>query len=362
MTRTATCSSLREGNASSKEIVYIVDDDATVVDALSSLLRANGKQVQVFTSGQDFLDFERQDSCACLILDLRMPGLNGLEVQESIAAQMIIPVIFITGRGDVPSTVTAMKGGAVDFFTKPIDESSLLASIDKALEQHRRLRLAAFEQESLLTRYRLLTPREQQVLPLLVSGLSNKRAAGKLGITEYTVQIHRGHIMRKMEADSFATLVKLAGKLNLESSEASQVARNDFLTDRTRGAEVSMGMPARTIAVIDDDGRVLESLINLLASFGYKAEGYGSAEEFLESGGLQKSSCVITDVEMGQMSGLGLLQHINSAASSMPVVIITGKPSEKSESFYLEKGAVGFFRKPVDGDALVDLLKEVCKG
>jgi FixJ family two-component response regulator len=123
-----------------------------------------------------------------------------------------------------------------------------------------------------------------------------------------------------------------------------------------------MGMQARTIAVIDDDLRVLESLINLLASCGYKAEGYCSAEEFLESGGLQKSSCVITDVEMGQMSGLGLLHHISGTANSLPVVIITGKPSETSESFYLEKGAVGFFRKPVDGDALVDLVKRVCKG
>jgi FixJ family two-component response regulator len=132
--------------------------------------------------------------------------------------------------------------------------------------------------------------------------------------------------------------------------------------DRTRVAEVSMGMQARTIAVIDDDLRVLESLINLLASCGYKAEGYCSAEEFLESGGLQRSSCVITDVEMRQMSGLGLLRHINSAASSLPVVIITGKPSEQSESFYLERGAIGFFRKPVDGDALVDLIKGVCKG
>ena len=122
MTRTAISSSLGKGIVPSKEIVYIVDDDASVVDALSSLLRANGKQVQIFTSGQDFLDFERQDSCACLILDLRMPGLNGLQVQESIAAQTTIPVIFITGRGDVPSTVTAMKGGAVDFLTKPIDE------------------------------------------------------------------------------------------------------------------------------------------------------------------------------------------------------------------------------------------------
>src|SRR5882757_2399553 len=122
--------------------------------------------------------------------------------------------------------------------------------------------------------------------------------------------------------------------------------------NRTSVAEVSMGMQARTIAVIDDDLRVLESLINLLASCGYEAEGYCSAEEFLESGGLEKSSCVITDVEMPQMSGLGLLHHINNTDTPLPVVIITGKPSEKSESFYLEKGAVGFFRKPVDGDAL----------
>ncbi len=221
MTRTAISSSLREGILPSNEMVYIVDDDASVGDALSSLLRANGKQIQMFTSGQDFLDFQRRDSCACLILDLRMPGMNGLQVQELIAAQTTIPVIFITGRGDVPSTVTAMKRGAMDFLTKPIDESALLVSIDKALEQDRKLRLVAFERKRLLARYQSLTPREQQVLPLLVRGLLNKQAAGELGITEYTVQIHRGHIMRKMEADSFATLVKLAGKLNLESSEAS---------------------------------------------------------------------------------------------------------------------------------------------
>src|SRR5260370_3785891 len=221
MTRTAISSSLREGIVPSSEMVYFVDDDASVVDAISSLLRANGKQVKMFTSGKDFLDFERRDSGARLILYLRMPGLNGLQVQESIAAQTTIPVIFITGRGDVPSTVTAMKGGAIDFLTKPIDETALLACIEKALEQDRKLRLAAIEQKSLLARYRSLTPREQQVLPLLVRGLLNKQAAWELGITEYTVQIHRVHIMRKMEADSFATLVRLASKLNLESSKAS---------------------------------------------------------------------------------------------------------------------------------------------
>jgi FixJ family two-component response regulator len=203
------------------EMVYIVDDDASVRQALSSLLRANGRQVQVFLSGQDFLDFQREDSCACLILDLRMPGMNGLQVQELIAAQTTITVIFITGRGDVPSTVTAMKGGAMDFLTKPVDESTLLACVEKALDKDRKLRLAAIEEESLLARYRSLTPREQQVLPMLARGLLNKQAASELGITEYTVQIHRGHIMRKMGADSFATLVKLASRLNLETSKAS---------------------------------------------------------------------------------------------------------------------------------------------
>jgi FixJ family two-component response regulator len=198
------------------EIVYIVDDDLSVGEALSTLLRANGRNVRIFTSGREFLDFERKDGCACLILDLRMPGLNGLEVQKLISDETTIPVIFITGRGDVPSTVRAMKGGAIDFLTKPIDEAALLACIERALEQDRLDRKDALERASLLARYQSLTPREQQVLPLLVRGMLNKQAAGELGITEYTVQIHRGHIMRKMEADSFATLVKLAGKLNLE--------------------------------------------------------------------------------------------------------------------------------------------------
>jgi FixJ family two-component response regulator len=201
-------------------MVYIVDDDPRVREALSSLLRASGKGVRTFSSGQEFLDFRRDDTCACLILDLKMPGLGGLEVQRSIAAKTSIPVIFITGRGDIPSTVTAMKGGAIDFLTKPVDEAALLPSIERALQQDRANRKEAIEQARLVARYESLTPRERQVLPLLVSGLLNKQTAFELGITEYTVQIHRGHIMRKMEADSFATLVKLAAKLKLEASGA----------------------------------------------------------------------------------------------------------------------------------------------
>jgi FixJ family two-component response regulator len=121
-----------------------------------------------------------------------------------------------------------------------------------------------------------------------------------------------------------------------------------------------MNIQGRTIAVIDDDLRVLESLVNLLASFGYKAESYASAEQFLTSGGLSRTSCIITDVEMRQMSGLGLLQYLKNGNSTIPIIIITGKASARSEAFYLESGAVGFFRKPVDGDALVELIGSVC--
>jgi FixJ family two-component response regulator len=203
------------------ELVYIVDDEAKVGEALSTLLRANGRRVQIFTSGQDFLVFARRDSGACLILDLEMPGLSGLEVQRLISAKTSIPVIFLTGRGDIPSTVRAMKGGAVDFLTKPVDEEALLASVERALQQDRASRQKAVEHAMLVGRYESLTPREREVLPLLVKGLLNKQAAFELGISEYTVQIHRGHIMRKMKADSFATLVKLAGKLKVEATSAS---------------------------------------------------------------------------------------------------------------------------------------------
>jgi FixJ family two-component response regulator len=203
------------------ELVYIVDDESSVGEALSTLLRANGKRVQIFTSGQNFIDFVRRDSCACLILDLKMPGLSGLEVQKLISAKTSIPVIFLTGRGDIPSTVRAMKEGAADFLTKPVDEEALLASVDRALRQDRANRQVAMEHARLVTLYESLTPREREVLPLLAGGLLNKQAAFELGITEYTVQIHRGHIMRKMEADSFATLVKLAARLKLGTTGTS---------------------------------------------------------------------------------------------------------------------------------------------
>lgn len=203
------------------ELVYIIDDEAKVGHALSTLLRANGRHVQIFTSGQEFLDFPRKDTCACLVLDLKMPGLGGLEVQAQISTKTPIPVIFLTGRADIPSTVKAMKGGAIDFLIKPVDEDKLLTSVERALLQDRASRKEAIESSRLAAQYESLTPREREVLALLVRGFLNKQVAFELGITEYTVQIHRGHIMRKMQADSFAALVTLAGKLDSESNRSS---------------------------------------------------------------------------------------------------------------------------------------------
>jgi FixJ family two-component response regulator len=206
---------------SANELVYVVDDDRWVRDALSTLLRANGRNVRAFSSGGEFLDTPRRNVVACLILDMRMPGMSGLEVQKLVSRDSRIPVIFITGRGDVPSTVLAMKGGAVDFLTKPLDEDVLMRAVDAALARAHVVRKEAEVAATLQTLYQTLTPREQELLPLISSGLLNKQAAAVLGITEYTVQVHRGHIMRKMQADSFATLVRQASKLRLESSSTT---------------------------------------------------------------------------------------------------------------------------------------------
>jgi FixJ family two-component response regulator len=200
------------------ELVYVVDDDTRVREALAALLRANGRDVQTFDSGEAFLDTPHRNVVACLIVDMRMPGMNGLEVQKLVGTDSSIPVIFITGRGDVPSAVLAMKSGAVDFLTKPLDEDALIRAVEAALATAHVLRKEAQEAAMLQALYQSLTPREQELLPLLASGLLNKQAAAILGIAEYTVQVHRGNIMRKMQAGSFATLVRQASKLQLETS------------------------------------------------------------------------------------------------------------------------------------------------
>ena len=175
-----------------------------------------GMSTLCFDSGEQFLDSGASHKAACLIADIRMPGMSGIELQAKLKADRCrIPIIFITGRGDIPMAVSAMKEGASDFFTKPVDGTALVNSVERALQRDRANRQKANEHAGLVARYKSLTPREREVLPLLASGLLNKQVAFELGITEYTVQLHRGHIMRKMDADSFAALVRMADRLIL---------------------------------------------------------------------------------------------------------------------------------------------------
>jgi FixJ family two-component response regulator len=199
-------------------LLAIIDDDKSVQSALQDLIESEGMSTLCFDSAEQFLDSEARHKAACLIADIRMPGMSGIDVQGKLKAERCrIPIIFITARGDIPLTVSAMKGGAIDFFTKPVDGSALLDSIERILQQARANRQEAIEYASLAARYESLTPREREVLPLLVCGLLNKQVAFELGITEYTVQFHRGRIMRKMEAASFAALVRMMANLSFNN-------------------------------------------------------------------------------------------------------------------------------------------------
>jgi RNA polymerase sigma factor (sigma-70 family) len=200
----------------SEAIVYVIDDDAQTREALKNLMRSVGLQVEVFASAQDFLRSKRPDVPACLVLDVRLRGLSGLDLQKRMAeAKIEVPIIFITGYGDIPMTVQAMKAGAVEFLTKPFRNQELLDAIQQALERDRTTRDQRAKNEELHMRYDSLTPREREVMTLVVAGLLNKQIAGELGTSETTVKNHRHQIMEKMAADSLAELVKMAYNLGI---------------------------------------------------------------------------------------------------------------------------------------------------
>jgi len=195
-------------------IVFVIDDDLSVREALSSLIRSVGLQVQTFASSKEFLAFERPQVTACLVLDVRMPGLNGLELQRELArGDRPLPIIFITGHGDIPMTVRAMKAGAVDFLPKPFREQDLLDAIAHSLELDSVARQQRAELAQIQTRYDTLTAREREVVALVVRGMRNKETAAALGITEVTVKVHRHNIMEKMDARSLPALTGMVERL-----------------------------------------------------------------------------------------------------------------------------------------------------
>jgi len=196
-------------------VVFVVDDDRRIREALSELLSSFDMHAVTFGSAAEYMAYPKPDVPACLVLDVELPDINGLDLQRKIAQDNHPHIVFITGHGDIPSSVRAIKAGAVDFLPKPFKEADLMRAINSALAQNRDARRKRAELAGLHQRFARLTPREREVLPLVVSGLLNKQAAAELGISEITLQIHRGNIMKKMDAGSLAELVRMAEALEI---------------------------------------------------------------------------------------------------------------------------------------------------
>ena len=377
--------------------VFVVDDDFSVRKSVVRLLKSMGYPARPYGSASEFLDDWRNDPApGCLVLDVQLPGLNGLELQETLrGAACPISIIFITGHGDIPMSVRAMKAGAVDFLAKPFQDEDLLRAVREAIDRDQERQAEFAEREAIAERYATLTPREREVMALVVAGLPNKRIATELGTSEKTIKVHRGRVMEKMQVESVADLVRASQKLDLGPRVA--VAMSDAsclhvsVAGRRHGTKVQCakrlarrkvdGVPNITpcdalyqgrqqsmpecrplIAIVDDDPSVRRAVERLVRSFGLQAESFQSGEGLLRAlADSRRFGCAVLDVQMPGMSGLEVQRRVVHLGIELPLVFITAHESETIAELAMAAGAVGFLQKPFSDESLIELIRRALR-
>ena len=358
-------------------VVIVIDDDQLVREAVSDLLRSVGLQTKMFASVSDFLKWKRPDAPSCLVLDVRLPGLSGLDFQSELNKEHAqIPIVFMTGHGDIPMSVRAMKGGAVDFLAKPFRDQDMIDAVQAGLEQDRARRKTVNVTVQLKSAFDSLTDREQEIMKLVTAGLMNKQIAGELGVSVVTVKFHRGNVMRKMGAKSVAELVRMADALGVRRTEPKNLYPSTvFQTNWCARIYTAIIVSARlhpllstwsghrlvdipVISIVDDDELVRDAVKSLVRSLGYAAAEHASAEDYLRSNERGTSSCLITDIQMPGMSGADLQAQLIAEGDVTPVIFMTAFDDKKICARVLEAGAFGYLKKPFDENALVQCLEK----